>query len=84
MQDLTFRAFRKDNIYFRTIEEREKIKEMYTRVPGDWESSPTACDPNQATAHAFGEVQFILGSAVNRYENMSMQYIVIFHGSKTE
>ena len=27
MQDLTLRAFRKDNIYFRTIEEREKIKE---------------------------------------------------------
>ena len=25
MQDLTFRAFRKDNIYFRTFEEREKI-----------------------------------------------------------
>ena len=25
MQDLTFRAFRKDNIYFRMIEEREKI-----------------------------------------------------------
>ena len=25
MHDLTFRAFRKDNIYFRTIEEREKI-----------------------------------------------------------
>ena len=25
MQVLTFRAFRKDNIYFRTIEEREKI-----------------------------------------------------------
>ena len=25
MQDLTFIAFRKDNIYFRTIEEREKI-----------------------------------------------------------
>ena len=25
MQALTFRAFRKDNIYFRKIEEREKI-----------------------------------------------------------
>ena len=31
MQVLTFSEFRKDNIYFRTIEEREKINEVSTK-----------------------------------------------------
>ena len=37
MQDLTLRAFRKDNSYFRTIEEREKISEVYS-IPFQYET----------------------------------------------
>ena len=37
MQVLTLRPFRKDNIYFRTIEEREKIN---TKFRGDGLSVP--------------------------------------------
>ena len=33
MQVLTFRAVRNDNIYFRTIEEREKINSRYSNLP---------------------------------------------------
>ena len=40
MQGLTFRSFRKDNIYFRTIEEREKIK-INVNAPIQWNHDKT-------------------------------------------
>ena len=40
MHVLILRPYRKDNIYFRTIEEREKIKIL---AVGNWHYSPKLC-----------------------------------------
>ena len=62
-----------------------RLTDAKTRVPSDWESSPNTCDPNQATAHALGEVQLSLeksnGKAMNR--NWSNQKANPAHKKKT-